>query len=122
MIDGKMAQFFHEKCYLKFITQIAKQTNLIALNAAIEASRVGEYGKGFAVVAGEVKKLSGQTNEYAKIINELIDRFNQEYGKIFNVINDIRVTSEKQKEAIRQLTEKVEDIKVEMFNLVNETK
>ena len=57
----------------RFISEIAEETNLLALNASIEAARAGDAGKGFAVVASEIQKLAEQTNSASGNIEEIVE-------------------------------------------------
>lgn len=64
------------------IGQIAKQTNILSINASIEAARAGAEGRGFTVVAEEVRKLAGQTTSAAEEVARLMDRMKQEMAAV----------------------------------------
>lgn len=77
---------------LNEVESIAKQTNLLALNAAIEAARAGEAGRGFAVVADEVRNLSENTNKFSKQIRKLVHNVDESLVSAESTINMLAAT------------------------------
>ncbi|MFS0553569.1 methyl-accepting chemotaxis protein [Brevibacillus sp. 179-C9.3 HS] len=72
---------------ISLITTIANQTNLLALNAAIEAARAGEQGRGFAVVADEVRKLAEQSSSAAEQVSNIVTVIQQDTGSAIAAMN-----------------------------------
>ncbi len=109
---------------ITIIDQIAFQTNILSLNAAVEAATAGEAGKGFAVVAAEVRNLASRSAEAAKEIKDLVenattktyegkkisddmsngyDNLNQLISKTIDIIQDVSTASKEQLSGIEQI-------------------
>ena len=106
---------------LETIEDIASQTNLLALNAAIEAARAGEHGKGFAVVADEVRKLAERSANATREIADLIKGIQQTVSEAVSAMEEGSLEVEKGVEKGSQAGEALESILTAVENVAKQT-
>jgi len=100
-IEGLATASLEVRSFVTLVQKLARQSKLLALNAAMEAARAGEHGQGFAVVASEVRRLAAMSSEAAQ-------RTEQVMGGVLRGIDESRASSERSVATVRQVIEATE--------------
>jgi Methyl-accepting chemotaxis protein len=109
---------------IKYIKGIADTTNLLGLNASIEAARAGDHGRGFSVVAGEIRKLATNSKDSTGQINETLAKIKKDINKIVDVLNEFSTTSKTQATQAEQIadgSQKLSELSAKLLNLADNT-
>lgn len=114
-ISKKSIQYIEETDKItKYVNNISKQTKILGINATIEAARAGEQGRGFSVVANEVQKLASSSEGFAKEINKILTKLEEEIKDVEAVARNLSGVSELQVQASANVNSAVNSLVTEI--------
>ncbi|WP_081756998.1 methyl-accepting chemotaxis protein [Gorillibacterium massiliense] len=107
---------------IRAISEIANETNILSINASIEAARAGIHGKGFAVIAEEVRALAGQARRSAEQIQETITAVLTQTGKLVEVVSRTNAVNGTQKHAVAHVGDAMKQVNASLERMLVEVK
>jgi methyl-accepting chemotaxis protein len=109
-VNGALAKANETDQVLGFVQQIAKQTNLLGLNAAIEAARAGDAGRGFHVVAEEIRKLAISSNESVEKIASVLREIKGSIHRIMEMVENNGALTQEQAAGTQEITAEINEL------------
>lgn len=95
---------------IKFVQSIAKETNILGINASIEAARAGESGRGFNIVAQSIRRLSKSTNDSIKEINKVMKNIEESVQRITDKVKNSNEAFDTQVAALEEISASVQEV------------
>jgi methyl-accepting chemotaxis protein len=105
---------------VRSITEISTQTNVLSLNAAIEAARAGVHGKGFSVIADEVRSLSAQTNDSSKMVGQIVVILQKQIQELQASMQEASQYSQAQNSRVEETLHSFEGIELSMEQITSQ--
>ncbi|MMZ63891.1 Methyl-accepting chemotaxis protein McpC [compost metagenome] len=99
---------------LDVMQNITKQTNILSLNASVEAARVGSAGKGFMVIAEEIRRLAEQTRQSIKVVGQIVDSITMDMNDTVSTLSEVNPLYARQKKVVEDTNQIFQSVQEQM--------